>query len=97
MFVVGGGGTSNKFYAIDYPTLRNGTANATVFNGTDFCTHPAETYSSTEGTLYAPSHLSSAGAQYSLNTITGTAAVPVFNFGAVNTRTGGGWVNQPVI
>jgi Secretion system C-terminal sorting domain len=91
MFVIGGGGTTNRFYAVDYPTLRAGTASSTVFTGTAFCTHPAETYSSTEETLYAPAHFSSAGATYRLNTITGTPAVPVFTVGALNTRTGGGW------
>lgn len=92
MFVIGGGGTTNRFYVIDYPTLRSGTATATVFTGTAFCTHPAETYSASEETLYAPNHISSGGATYRLNTITGTPAAPTFTVGSLQTRTGGGWV-----
>ncbi|MBK9939880.1 MAG: hypothetical protein IPP02_16235 [Chitinophagaceae bacterium] len=33
MFVIGGGGTTNRFYVIDYPALRGGTVTATVFTG----------------------------------------------------------------
>jgi len=92
MFVIGGGGTTNRFYVIDYPALRNGIVTATVFTGTSFCTHPAETYSASEESLFAPNHIGSGAATYRLNSITGTPASPVFNVGALQVRTGGGWV-----
>ncbi|HRG81944.1 MAG TPA: T9SS type A sorting domain-containing protein [Chitinophagaceae bacterium] len=95
MFPIAAGSPPNRFYVIDYPALRSGTVTSTVFTGTQFCTHPAETYSATENTLYAPNHFSSAGASYQLNTITGTPSVPVFTVGGLNSRTtGGGWLQQ---
>lgn len=93
--------TEGRALAIDYPTVRTaGTANATLFTNIiagvgGFCLHPATTFSATEGTLYLPTHISSAGATYRLHSISGTPAAPVFNLDTVNkTRPGGGWT-QP--
>ncbi len=91
---------SGKMLVLDYPTLRTGTANGTLFTNAsggdgDFCMHPATTLSATEETLYVPAHVSSAGANYRLHRITGTSAAPVFTLDAtLRTRTGGGWT-QP--
>ena len=91
--------TNGRVLVLDYPSLRSGVFSGTYFSGitsTDagFCIHPATTFSTTENTLYAPSHQASAGATYRLHTITGTPAAPVFNIGALQTRPGGGWT-QP--
>lgn len=92
--------TDGRMLVVDYPTLRAGTANATIFTGATaaiggFCLHPATTFSATEETLYIPTHISSAGATYRLHTITGTPASPTFNVDPANrTRPGGGWT-QP--
>jgi len=85
-----------RMLVIDYPTMRSGTANATLFSGlNDFCLHPATTFSLTENTLYVPVHVSSAEATYKLHTITGTPGAPEFNEDpADRTRPGGGWT-QP--
>ena len=92
---------AGKIMAIDYPTLRTGTANTVISTVTaatnpgNFCMHPATTLSATEDTLYVPVHTSSAGAQYRLHKITGTPAAPVLMLDSMaHTRTGGGWV-QP--
>jgi hypothetical protein len=61
---------------IDYPTLRTGTLSSTYFTGQSFCLHPATTYSAAENTEYLVAHLSSAGATYMMNTITGTPGAP---------------------
>ncbi len=83
---------------LNYPLLRTGTGTGTLFqfaNQTHFCTSPAVTYSATEDTLFAVTHLSSGGATYTVETISGTPAAPVFTVaGAASTRPGGGWV-QP--
>jgi len=81
---------------LDYPTLRTGTANATLFRNPviGFCNHPVTTYSPTEETLYFVKHMNSASAAYALSTITGTPAAPSFTIGADKTRPGGGWT-QP--
>lgn len=100
MFTNSGNSFSNgRVLVLDYPALRGGVFSGTYFSGitaadAGFCIHPATTYSSTENTLYAPSHQSSASALYRLHTITGTPAAPVFTIGALQTRTGGGWT-QP--
>ena len=92
--------TDGRMLVVDYPALRSGTATATIFSGATaaiggFCLHPATTFSTTEETLYVPTHISSAGATYRLHTITGTPASPVFNVDPANrTRPGGGWT-QP--
>ena len=92
--------TDGRMLVVDYPALRGGTATATIFSGATaaiggFCLHPATTFSTTEETLYVPTHISSAGATYRLHTITGTPASPVFNVDPANrTRPGGGWT-QP--
>lgn len=92
--------TDGRMLVVDYPSLRAGTANATIFTGATaaiggFCLHPATTFSATEEALYIPTHISSAGATYRLHRITGTPAAPVFNVDPANrTRPGGGWT-QP--
>jgi hypothetical protein len=102
-FQISGSGSlvSGKMLAIDYPTLRTGTATSTVFtvttatNPAAFCMHPATTLSSTEDTLYVPAHLSSANATYRLHKLTGTSSAPAYVLDTVSkTRPGGGWT-QP--
>lgn len=83
-----------KNLVLDYAQLRAGTFAAGVFNGTPSFASPAVTYSTTENTLYVPSHLSSGGATYQVDTITGTPPTPAYTLGASKTRTGGGWT-QP--
>jgi hypothetical protein len=84
-----------KMLILDYPSLRAGTVNSnisTVVTGANFCMHPAETYSSTEETLYVPAHFSSASATYRLHKIMGTPSAPVYTVDTVSkTRPGGGW------
>ena len=85
---------------LDYPALRGGTPIGTLISGVSatnggFCMHPATTFSSTENTLYLPTHLGSLGATYRLHSLTGTPSSPVFNLDPANrTRPGGGWT-QP--
>jgi hypothetical protein len=92
--------TDGRMLVLDYPALRTGSATATIFSGASaaiggFCMHPATTLSSTEETLYIPTHISSAGATYRLHRLTGTPAAPAFNVDpASRTRSGGGWT-QP--
>ncbi|HEX5887852.1 MAG TPA: lamin tail domain-containing protein [Pyrinomonadaceae bacterium] len=92
--------TDGRMLVLDYPALRAGTATATLFTGATaaiggFCMHPATTFSTTEETLYIPTHIGSAGATYRLHRLTGTPASPAFNVDPANrTRPGGGWT-QP--
>src|SRR5882762_7037053 len=82
---------------LNYPLARTGTGTGTLFTqamNTHFCSAPCATYSSTSDTMYVVTHLSSAGATYTLDTITGTASAPVYTAGGSQTRPGGGWV-QP--
>jgi hypothetical protein len=85
-----------RLLVLDYPTLRTGTANGTLFTGAGlgFCLHPAETYDAIQGTLFMPQHLSSGGASYDLSTITGTPAAPAVTLGTSKVRPGGNWT-QP--
>ncbi|MFN2529857.1 MAG: lamin tail domain-containing protein [Pyrinomonadaceae bacterium] len=87
---------NSKLLVLDYPTLLTGSASGTIFSGLSigFCNHPAETYDSTEETLYLAEHISSAGGTYKLSTITGTPGLPTLNIGLTKTRPGGGWT-QP--
>jgi hypothetical protein len=83
--------------AVNYPSARAGTGTGTLFtlaSGTHFSFAPCVTYSSTSDTLYVVGHLSGPGATYQLDTITGTAAAPVYTSGGTLTRPGGGWT-QP--
>jgi len=85
--------------ALNYPLARTGTGNGTLFQlamGTGFCSAPAATYSTTQDTLFVVTHLSSAGATYQIDRITGTAAAPVYTaaVGGTLTRPGGGWVQS---
>ncbi len=82
---------------VNYPLARTGTGTGTLFTqaaNTHFCSAPCATYSTTSDTMYVVTHLSSSGATYSLDTITGTASAPVYTAGGTLTRPGGGWV-QP--
>lgn len=97
MFTISGGTfNDSRLVVLDYPALLAGTATATFVTGIGQSTlHFAETYSSTENTLYGVSHIGSATATYRFHTITGTPAAPVVSIGASNLlRTGGGWL-QP--
>jgi|GEM_PF-1439606 len=96
---VGGSFRSGLNLAVNYPQARAGTGAGSLFtlaNGTGFCSSPAVTYSTTQDTLFVVTHLSSAGATYQMDRITGTAAAPVYtaNVSGSLTRPGGGWV-QP--
>ena len=96
-----GGFVAGKMLILDYPALQTGTANSTIatntVSGTNFCMHPATTYSATEETLYIPVHRASSSATYHLHKITGTPSAPVLNLDPdtnFKTRPGGGWI-QP--
>jgi hypothetical protein len=84
--------------AVNYPQARAGTGSGTLFtqgNGSHFCSAPCLTYSSTTDTMYVVTHLSSPGATYEFDRITGTAAAPVYTvLQSSLTRPGGGW-QQP--
>ena len=95
IIIASGLGTTNKNLVLDYAMLRAGAFSGAIFSGSGFCTSPAVTYSTTEATLYMPTHLSSAGATYRVDTITGAPPTPVYSIGATKTRTGGAWV-QPI-
>lgn len=78
----------SRILILNYPSLRTGVPVAgTLVSTSDFTVVPAVTYSSTEPTLYAVTHLSSGGATYRLNTITGTPAAPVYTQNAVRAHT----------
>jgi hypothetical protein len=97
MFSISANANNNfKNLVLNYPALRGGTSNGTLFagGGIGFCNHPVTTYSATEETLYLAEHLSSGGATYRVSTITGTPSSPSFTLGATKTRPGGGWT-QP--
>jgi len=83
--------------AVNYPSARSGTGTGTLFTqspGTHFCSSPCVTYSPTSDTLYVITHLSSSGATYTIDAITGTAAAPVYNAASsALTRPGGGWAS----
>jgi len=83
---------------VNYPQARAGTGSGTLFTqsaGTHFCSAPCITYSSTTDTMYVVTHLSSTGATYEFDRITGTAAAPVYTVLQPSlTRPGGGW-GQP--
>jgi hypothetical protein len=87
--------------ALDYPQLRGGVGTGSLFTlntggaSTHFCTAPAVTYSATEDSLFLVTHLSSGGATFAVDVITGTSGAPVYNLAAAsNVRPGGGWT-QP--
>lgn len=87
MFTVAANASAGaKMLLIDYAQARTGTFVATMVTGTGFCTAPAATYSSTENTLWAPTHLSSGGGTYRLDTVTGTPTAPVYTVGATRSR-----------
>jgi len=95
------GGSFSRGVAIvaNYAQARAGTlSSVTAFDpgggGVRFCASPAVTLSATEDTLFVPTHLSSAGATYQVDVITGTPSAPVYTSGSTQTRPGGGWT-QP--
>src|SRR6185437_11139497 len=95
----GGNLVAGKMLIIDYPSLRAGTLNSSITTnttgGTNFCMHPATTYSATEETLYIPVHRNSSSGTYHLHKITVTPGAPVVTIDTTaKFRTGGGWV-QP--
>jgi hypothetical protein len=98
MFTIAGGAFSEgRVLSVDYPTLRTGSFSGVLFTGITpasggFCMNPAQTFSSTEDTLFFVSHLSSGGATYKLQTMTGTAASPTLTIGVTKTNSLGGWV-----
>lgn len=88
--------TESRLLVVNYPDyLANRVVtDSTYFTGIgSFTMQPAVTYSTTEETLYLPEHVSSAGGTFALNTITGTATSPVFNFdpGPFTALPLGGW------
>ncbi len=99
-FKAGGTFSNGLVLAVNYPSARSGVGAATLFaqpsspQPKGFCSSPAVTYSPTSDTLYVVTHLSSASATYSLDTITGTAGSPVYTAGSALTRPGGAWA-QP--
>ena len=95
--IAGSAFTSGKNLVLDYAQLRSGVFSATFFTlaaGTGFVVSPAITYDTSQTTLFLPNHLSSGGATYQVDTITGTPPTPVYTAGTVKIRTGGGWT-QP--
>src|SRR5882762_6074004 len=64
---------------LDYGQARAGVGTGTLFTlpaGTGFCSAPCNTYSTTEDTLFVVTHLSSGGATYTFDWITGTPSAP---------------------
>jgi hypothetical protein len=97
----GGSSKESRMLVVDYTQLLMGVVNlatSTYFTGlTDFTIRPCVTYSNSENTLFAPAHVSSAGATFHLNTITGTPSAPVYTQSSLKTHTlaplSGGWTN----
>ena len=79
-------GAGAKCLVVDYPQARAGVFVARYITGTGFCSAPVITESSTEETLYAPTHLSSASGTYRLDRITGTPSAPVYTVGTTKSR-----------
>jgi hypothetical protein len=87
MFSISGSSYVNsKVLIVDYTQLRGGAFSGGFATGTGFCSAPAATYTSTENTLYVPTHLSSSGGTYRVDTITGTAGSPVYTVGSTKSR-----------
>src|SRR5439155_8965240 len=85
--ITSGTNTTSKCLVIDYPQLRAGTFSAIFFPGSGFCSSPVATYSTTEATEYVPTHLSSGGGTYRLDTITGTVGPGLtYTIGATKSR-----------
>lgn len=92
---VGNAYAGSQMLLVDYANMKSGVVSPTASfaTGTGFCTSPVGTYDSAQTTLYAPTHLSSAGGTFRLDTVTGTAASPTYTVGATKSR-GLTWV-QP--
>jgi hypothetical protein len=75
----------SRILVISYPDLLIGKLpfpTTTLFFGiADFTVQPCITYSDSEEILYAPNHISSAGANYRLNMISGTSNAPMYTPG----------------
>ena len=84
--VATGAGAGSQCLILDYAQARAGSLVATLVTGTGFCSSPVATYSATEPTLYAPTHLSSASGTYRIDTITGTPGAPIYTVGATRAR-----------
>ena len=91
----------SRLLVLDYPQLRAGHPLASLFSvatsPSSFAIQPCATYSTSENTLYAPNHVSSAAATYRLNTIKGTPSTPTFTSGPVKAHAlaslSGGWTD----
>ncbi len=84
---------NSQVLVVDYAQLRGGTFSGSFISGNDqagtgpsFCSSPSATYSSTEDTLYVPTHLSSSSGTYRLDIITGTVSSPVYTRGVSKAR-----------
>lgn len=86
MFTIAGGYSASKCLVIDYPQFRAGTVGSTFFSGTGFTASPAATYSTTENTLYVPTHLNSGSGTYRVDRITGTSSSPTYTIGTSKSR-----------
>src|SRR5438552_2453760 len=88
----GGATVGTQILAIDYATLRSNIFSASLLSGIDeFTVQPATTFSTSESTLFAPSHVRSSSASYRLNTITGTPSAPIYTQGTLKINPLGGW------
>ena len=88
------GGTLIANYAQAAAGTLSSVTTITQASGTHFASSPCVTLSATEDTLFVVTHLSSAGATYQVDVITGTPAAPIYTSGGSNVRPGGGWT-QP--
>ena len=89
-----GSSVGSKCLVADYAQLRSGALVDMFFSGTGFCSSPAVTYSTTENTLYVPTHLTSSSGTFRIDVITGTPSAPAYSIGGTKNR-GVTWV-QPM-
>lgn len=83
MFTTSGGSyVSSKVLVADYAQMRTGTLSSSFITGTQYCTSPAATYTSTESTLYLATRWNNSG-YYRVDTITGTVGSPVYTTGSL--------------
>ncbi len=78
------GGTfqGSKVLVADYAQMRGGTLSSSLITGTQYCTAPAATYTSTESTLYLVTRWNSNG-YYRVDTMTGAVASPSYTVGSL--------------
>ena len=79
-------GNGARCLIVDYAQARGGVFAGAFANGTGFCSSPVATASPAEPTLYVPTHLSSAGGTYRVDTISGPVGAPVYTVGALRSR-----------